>query len=292
MRLNYDQLAALVAVIREGSFDAAARTLHVTPSAVSQRIRQLEEAIGGTVVVRGTPCVATATGTSIYRHALQVELLEKDLEIGHDIAQPIAIAVNADSLATWLVPAIARFTAETNVRVELLADDQDHTADWLRTGKVLGAITGEAHAVQGCRVEALGSMRYRATATPRFMRKWFANGVDKASLEQAPALAFNRKDTLQTRFVQRTLGRKAIALPLHFVPSPHAFVDATLAGLGWGMNPEALITSLLAKRRLVDLIAGAHLDVPLYWQQWSLASPVLATLTTCLAAAAATLRAA
>ena len=60
--LDYAALSALVSVVREGSFERAARALHVTPSAISQRIRLLEERVGCTLVVRGQPCRAIDVG--------------------------------------------------------------------------------------------------------------------------------------------------------------------------------------------------------------------------------------
>jgi LysR family transcriptional regulator (chromosome initiation inhibitor) len=296
MHFQYEQLSALVAVVREGSFDRAARALAVTPSAISQRIKQLEEQLGATVVVRGSPCTPTSTGETIYRHALQVELLEKDLlgsvapqpaAAGKLPATPMTIAVNADSLATWLVPAIARFVDETEQQIEIVVDDQDHTAAWLRSGRVIGAVTAEARPVQGCRVRALGVMRYRATASPRFARRWFAKGVTAEALRQAPALTFNRKDELQERFVRRVLGGRPGQLRTHLVPSPNAFVEASVMGLGWGMNPELLANPFLKSKRLVELVTGKWLDVPLYWQQWGLASESLNILATAMTSQAA-----
>ena len=295
MQLAYDQLAALAAVVREGSFERAARALHVTPSAVSQRIKQLEESVGGIVVIRGTPCLPTELGSTIYRHALQVELLENDLlrTLGQEqtgspsLPAPITVAANADSLATWLVPALAHFVKETGVRVEIVADDQDHTAAWLRSGRVLGAITGEARPVQGCRVTALGVMRYRATATRGFVRRWFKGGVGARALGAAPVLSFDRRDQLQERFVRQVLGQKAVELRFHYVPSPGAYLEATLLGLGWGLNPEPLLRAHPKRGRLVDPFAGATLDVPLYWQQWRLSSPSLDALAAALASHAA-----
>jgi LysR family transcriptional regulator (chromosome initiation inhibitor) len=295
MHFQYDQLSALVAVIREGSFDRAASVLYVTPSAVSQRIKQLEEHVGGVVIARGTPCTATQLGETVYRHALQVELLETDL-LGSIVpskaesakrATPMTVAVNADSLATWLIPALARFVDLTGLRIEIVVDDQDHTAEWLRTGRVLGAVTAEARPVLGCRVQPLGVMRYRATASPTFARRWFADGVTAKTLRLAPALIFNRRDELQERFVRRVLGGRAGQLRAHLLPSPTAFVEASLLGLGWGMNPEHLAEAHLKSKRLIDLVAGKWLDVPLYWQQWSLASYSLDTLASAMIAQAA-----
>lgn len=295
MQLGTGQLAALAAVIREGSFDAAAKTLHITPPAVSQRIKQLEEQIGTVLVVRASPCVATPTGSAVFRHALQVELLERDLmgTVAPQATDPeqapmvLSIAVNADSLATWVVPALERFSARTRARVDVSIDDEDDTTGWLRSGKVLGAVTSNARAVQGCLVRPLGLMRYRATASARFIARWLPQGVSAKALRAAPCLAYNRKDRLCEQFLGRVLRSKPVTVHPHFLPSPNAYLDATLRGVGWGMNPEQLVAPHLGRRRLVDLFEGQSIDVPLYWQQWSIASQSLADLADTLCERAA-----
>jgi LysR family transcriptional regulator, chromosome initiation inhibitor len=296
MSLDHAQLAALAAVVGEGSFEGAARALHVTPSAVSQRIRQLEERIGAVLVQRGTPCVATAAGAPLLRHAERVALLEAELVAtlpalatargAAGATATLRIAVNADSLATWFVPALAAFAqAHPPLRIDLLVDDQDHTAEALRRGDVLAAVSASAAPVQGCRSLPLGRLRYRATASPAFMRRWFAQGVNAAALERAPCLLFNRKDQLQMRWMRR-ITRRAIAPACHGLPSSQGFVEACLAGLGWGMNPEALVQSHLTARRLVELVPGQGIDVALHWQVSRLALPALADLTTAVRAVA------
>ena len=60
--LDYTSLEALATVLHEGSFERAARRLHVTPSAVSQRVKQLEERLGQVLVQRGSPCTGTEAG--------------------------------------------------------------------------------------------------------------------------------------------------------------------------------------------------------------------------------------
>jgi LysR family transcriptional regulator, chromosome initiation inhibitor len=296
MSLDYGQLAALAAVVSEGSFERAARALHVTPSAVSQRIRQLEERVGAVLVQRGTPCVATAAGAPLLRHAERVALLEADLpaalpglrreRAGAIGRATLRIAVNADSLATWLVPALAQFAqAAPNVQLDLVLDDQDHTSDALRRGEVMGAVTSAADPVQGCNSHALGKLRYAATASPAFMKRSFASGVNADTLASAPCLVFNRKDRLQARWL-RSVTRRAIEPPCHWLPSAQAFVDAALAGLGWGMNPLLLARPHLASRRLVELMPGRTIDVPLHWQVSRLALPALDLLTSAVLEAA------
>ena len=283
--LDRAQLATLVEVLRAGSFDRAASALHVTPSAVSQRIKQLEEHVGGVVVIRGAQTRPTSLGEVLYRHGLQIELLERELQASmggepardEGSAPPVQIAVNADSLATWIAPALAAFTRSTGTAIEVFVDDQDHTTSWLRSGRVLGAITIEARAVQGCRVDPLGIMLYRANASPAFVRRYFHDGFKPATLAAAPIVAFDRKDLLHEQFL-RALGVREAPVPTHFLPSPMAIVHACLSGVGWSMNPEPLVGSHIARRRLVDVVPGRSLAVELYWQYWSIASRTLEAL--------------
>ena len=290
--LDYSALTALSAVVREGSFERAARSLHVTPSAISQRIRALEERVGCALVVREQPCRATETGRRLCHHVDRVRLLEQELEgsvpalVPEGMARvPLPVAVNADSLATWFAPAVAAFAAEAPVLMEILVDDQDHTAEWLRSGTVLAAVTGTSRPAPGCNSQPLGSMRYLAAASPSFMARHFCDGVGASSLVRAPSLVFNTKDELQMQWASR-LCHRHVELPRHTVPSSQAFVMATVAGMGWGMHPQSLIAPYLADGSLVECVPQAPLDVPLYWQQARAASDLLDGLTLQLMAAA------
>lgn len=296
--LDYSLLAALAAVLREGSFERAARQLNISPSALSQRIKLLEERVGQVLVRRGPPCVGTAAGLRLARHAEQVDMLEQDLltELPTLVADvqgrvTLRLAINADSLATWFIAAAADIAAHEPVLLDLSLDDQAHTAERLRNAEVLAAVTALAAPVQGCRSQALGAMRYIATASPSFVRSHFPQGPTAQALAAAPCLSFNRQDQLQTQWVRQTIGAEHgqdLTLPTHWLPASQAFVDAACAGLGWCMNPASLVQEALAAGRLVAL--GAPLDVPLYWQASRLAPPMLERITArVLAAARATL---
>jgi LysR family transcriptional regulator (chromosome initiation inhibitor) len=279
--LDYAALSALAAVIREGSFERAAMALHVTPSAVSQRIRLLEERVGSALVVRDQPCRATATGRRLCQHVDRVRLLEQELQgtlpalATKGITRvALPVAVNADSLATWFAPAMAAFAARAPVLMEVAVDDQDHTTEWLRNGAVLAAVTSSARPAAGCNSRPMGAMRYRAAASPEFVARHFANGVGAGSLAKAPSLVFNTKDELQARWVRR-LCHRHVDLPRHTLPSPQAFVTAAVAGMGWGLQPQALIASHLADGSLVELVRDTPLDVPLHWQHARAASALV-----------------
>jgi LysR family transcriptional regulator (chromosome initiation inhibitor) len=290
MALDPVQLATFQAVIEHGSFDAAARFLHVTPSAVSQRIKALEQVVGQVLVRRARPCVPTAAGRPLVRLGGQMALLEDEALdaargalTGHAHTR-VAVVVNADSLAGWFLPALA---ALPDVIFDLHTDDEGHTADMLRAGTVMAGVTTERVAVQGCRVQRLGAMRYLPVAAPAGHTAWFAGRDLSAAFATAPMIRFNRKDTLQHRFV-RTLTRRDVDPPAHFVPASASFTEAVRLGLGWGLVPEDVARTDIAAGRLVELAGGHHLDVPLYWQCWRLESAVLAALTAAVRAAAAT----
>lgn len=279
--LDYAALSALAAVIREGSFERAALALHVTPSAVSQRIRLLEERVGCALVVRGQPCHATDTGRRLCQHVDRVRLLEQALQGTLPALAPegitrvaLPVAVNADSLATWFAPAVTAFAAEAPVLLEVAVDDQDHTMEWLRSGAVLAAVTATSRPAPGCNSRALGAMRYLAAASPGFVEHHFANGVGAGSLALAPSLVFNTKDELQARWVRR-LCHRHVDLPRHTLPSPQAFVTAAVAGMGWGLHPQALIARHLKDGSLIELVPDGALDVALYWQHARAASALL-----------------
>lgn len=292
MALDSAQLSAFAAVIDEGSFERAAAVLHITRSAVSQRVKLLEERVGQVLVRRATPCTPTDAGQALYRHAREVALSEADaldaIGGGQHTSIRLAIGVNADSLGTWFPAAMAHAHAAEGpgLTFDIHVEDQDHSANLLREGRVMAAVTADPQPVQGCQVLPLGTLRYRALASPAFMQRHFAQGVNAASLAQAPMLVFNRKDALQGRFVRR-ITRRAFTPPVHWLPDAHAFVAATRAGLGWGMTPDPMVERDLKTGALVELVPGRPVDVPLYWQYWRLNVGALHRMTEAVQQAAA-----
>ncbi|MGB0496798.1 MAG: LysR family transcriptional regulator ArgP [Rubricella sp.] len=286
--LDYQALRALAAVLRTGSFEGAAASLHVTPSAISQRIRGLEERLGEAVAVRAQPVRGTDIGLRLARHYEEVQLLESAL--GEELAPSaperptLRIAANADSLITWFVEAMA---GAGEVLFDIVIDDQDHSIEWLRRGEVSAAVTAHAAPAQGCDAIPIGSIRYRATASPDFMRRWFPNGVTADALTTAPALVYDRKDRLQARWAARATGSEPV-LRAHWLPSTQAFVLAARAGLGWGLNPEALVAEDLASGRLVELVPDLPIETPLYWQSARRLGVAMAPVTRAVRAAAST----
>jgi LysR family transcriptional regulator, chromosome initiation inhibitor len=278
MELDLAQLRALSAAVSEGTLEAAARALHVTPSAISQRLRALEVATGRVLLVRSKPVRATESGEALLRLARQIELLagdalaELDGGPGSRTAQTLPIAVNADSLATWVLPALAPLAH--SVCFDLHRDDEGHTAALLRAGTVVAAITTEPDPVAGCSFTRLGTMRYRPMAATASARRWFPDGPTADALAHAPVVVFDRKDDLQHRYLRERVPGSAQP-PTHHVPSSADFLTAVRLGMGWGMLPDLQSRADEADGHLVDVDRSGAIDVTLHWQQWKLRSPSL-----------------
>ncbi|NQX25857.1 LysR family transcriptional regulator ArgP [Microbacteriaceae bacterium VKM Ac-2854] len=283
MDLDLAQLRALGAAVSHGTFDAAARALHITPSAVSQRIKALEIATGRVLLVRSKPVAVTDAGSGILRLARQIEALSADaareLAPEPDAAHPVSVplAVNADSLSTWVLPALA--SIGQGIVFEIHREDEEHTTALLRDGTVMAAITAVAEPVQGCTVTRLGSMTYRASCSTAFAARWFPDGATPSALAAAPVVVFDRKDRLQHRFLR---SRRAAYPPQHQVPASTDFVVAIRLGLGWGMLPDQQSGPEFVR------MTGDPIEVPLYWQQWSLRTPSLDAVAAAVADAART----
>jgi len=288
--LDKKQGEALLAVTDTGSFEQAAARLGLTASAVSQRVRALEVQLGQPLVVRSRPCRATRAGQRLLRYLVRAALLDAEFlaETAAERAEPlpVALAVNADSLATWFLPALDPFLDRERVLIDLIVDDQDHTYALLEAGRALGCVSTEPRPLRGCVAEPLGAMRYRALAAPAFRGRWFPHGMTAEAARRAPALVFNRKDKLQADFLERKFRLQPGSYPCHHVPASEPFLQAVLLGFGWGMVPDLQVGGRLAGGLLVELAPDDPFDVALYWHSWKVQSPRLERLSQTVIAAA------
>lgn len=280
---QFEQLRTFAAVMDEGTLEAAARSLNVTPSAISQRLKAMEDAAGQILLQRTNPVRPTPAGEAILRFARQVRQLEWDAqqELGGRRDRPVApipLVVNADSLSTWFMRALASLPPDLGACFELRREDEQHSTQLLRTGSAMAAVTATPEPVQGCSVEPLGSLRYRAVANPGYLRRWWPDGPELVAGSQAPVVDFDRKDDLQDGFFRMMTGAELTA-PRHYVPSSAEFAQAIRLGLGWGLLPEQHCLADLRRGGLEELAPGSPVDVALYWQRWKIDSPVLNQLT-------------
>ena len=282
--LDYKLLEALAMVVQEGGFDRAAKALFLTQSAVSQRVRLLEEQAGRVLLARTSPPRPTAAGVDLLRHYRLVSLLERDIWGGMagpegSEASALVVGVNADSLATWFLEALGPFLDQERVLLDLRADDQDQTHRLLRDGEAVGCVSARERPMQGCRASRLGRMDYRLTASPSFAARWFPDGLTLEAAGRAPALIFNRQDELLHRLTAHVLGRVPGAFKACYLPSSEKFGDFIAAGRAYGVLPDQQSEALFSSGDLVDLAPGHWEEVVLYWHCWNLGSGLLEDLT-------------
>ena len=288
---TYDPTAleCLAAIVEEGGFERAAQRLSITQSAVSQRLRALEAQVGTVLIVRSRPLKPTAAGHLLLKHTRQLRLLRADLERdlrelapsstrGAREEERVSIAINADSIATWALPALGEL-ARQGLPLEIITDDQDFTHEWLREGQVLGCVTTVRQALRGCKVVALGAMDYIAVATPAYAQAHCPQGLTPHNFRELPFMAFNRKDDMQSEFVAKAFGLRRVSVSQVFVPSSEGQVRAVLAGWGLSVVPELLVRGLVQQGALVNALPGHALPIQLYWHCWNLSSEVLDALT-------------
>lgn len=285
------RLLAFEAVLQEGGFERAARRLSLTQSAVSQRVKLLEAEFGQVLLVRSKPVRPTPAGRRLLPYLAQLRLMEAEarraLEPGRQHGPlRLAVGVNADSLATWFVGAVAEVVRDEGLVLDCVVDDQDHTHALLADGEVLGCISTRPDPMRGCAAVRLGSMPYLCAGSPQFRARWFPHGLTHEALIQAPAIVFGRHDDMHEQFLHRHFGLDARQYPHHVVPSSESFMAFALAGLGYGFIPEIQARPHLARGELLDL-APQREDVVLYWHHWQVQSPVMARLAKAIAGAAA-----
>ncbi len=278
--LDYKLLEALARVVQENGFEKAAKKLHITQSAVSQRIRALEDFSGQILLARTTPPRATPAGKRMIKHYLQVKQLEDDLAAAFTSTDQLgfsslSIGINHDSLETWFLPAVENFVKKEQILLDLHCDDQEQTHRLLKDGEVIGCISGMAHPMQGCRATYLGHMTYHLVATPAFIDKWFARGIDQLAIERSPLLIFNRSDQMHLRYFETVLKFSPTRLTLHYLPSTERFVDFIVAGLAYGFLIDSQCRQHLSTGQLKELIPNRHIKIPLYWHCWNLKAPLL-----------------
>ncbi len=284
--LDRDHLETFATVAEEQSFERAATQLNITRGAVSQRIRSLEGSLASVLLVRGKPVVPTAAGEVLLRHVKALRLLEGstlcELNPAPDATAPVplAIAVNADSLATWFPQVLKLLQRERRVALEVVTDDQDHTSARLIRGEVVGCTTTDAKAASGFVAEFLGAMAYRCCASPAFAAEFMPAGLSLPAALSAAAVLLNRRDSLHDEFLSRHFGFSIDRYAKHYLPSPQALLEGVAMGMGYGLIPSAQADPLIAGGRLVEVAADEPVQVDLYRHHREAEPPLAREITT------------
>ena len=252
--LDYRALAVLDAVASHGSFDKAALALGITQSAVSQRIKALEDASGRLLIIRGQPAVPTGLGQRLIVHHRNVKLMEAslDIDLGNSVSMPeIAIAIDADSLATWFPDTLSALLAPPRCQLDVRLADSDSALQMVRDGSVFGCVAAESgtalDAAAATSITPLGMLRYVCVATPVFAGHWFGDGFSAEAVQLAPAVV--GQHGLLARFLAEQLSMRE-PFPHHTLPVEAARRGCVQDGLAYGLMPQRLAAPALATERL------------------------------------------
>lgn len=278
---DYKNIEAFAMVVSEGGFEKAATKLHITQSAVSQRVKLLEDTSGHVLLKRSTPPEATEAGLPLLVHYRQVKQLEEDFllstnESTNSKYASISIGVNADTLATWFLPSVQELLKHKNIVLDIHVDDQEETHKLMKEGKVWGCITTRKRALQGCRVDLLGTVKYGIYATKEFRNRWFKDGLTQESLEHTPMVRYNRKDDLNNQMFKRLLNTQPQNPPTFFIPSTETYGDFVAKGFCYGIIPNQQSSLMEKQGQIINLSPGNYVNVDLYWHSWNLKSEMMA----------------
>jgi LysR family transcriptional regulator, chromosome initiation inhibitor len=287
MMFDYSQLEALIAVSREGSFDGAARTLGLTPSAISQRIRKLEERVGAVLVKRVGDPIPTALGRLMCCHAETVRMLESQFLSSPGWSAPLSgsnevrirIAVGEANLSTWFIEALKHDAADaTPKRLDLVIPSDGDVCGAMKSGEALAALSFEKRAMHGFKSIHLGTLIFRATASPDFIQRYFPGGLTPEALALAPSLRHPGWESLIDQWTTQVCGASP-ALNGHTIPSFYGSVAACRSGLAWGLNPSTMVDQLIHDGRLFELANDVVVKREVYWHYALLISDLLKPMT-------------
>lgn len=272
--LDYEAIAALAKVVETQSFQRAAEKLFVSQSAISQRIKSLENFYGEPVLIRTHPYRATALGLVLLSHFERVRLLETSVqeELKHNIAQhPFSLALSRDSLATWFVAVIDKLEMlASSLILKIIADDQDVTLDYFKNGMVAACASGIARSLPGCKTEFLGYLDYVLVATPDFYQKFFAETDLTAALMRAPAILFDHQDNLHNQYLAHFFNVSHLDFPHHTVPSVAGFKQFVCKGYAYALIPRLDVMTELSQGILLELFPDKIWAMPVYWHTWAI----------------------
>lgn len=272
--IDYRGIEALHTVIELQSFEMAAQKLHITQSAVSQRIKTIETHYREPILIRTLPYRPTVLGKQLIGHFKRVCLLEEDLEnqlAPTSIFPRMSIAINRDSLETWFLEWASEAEIIREITLEVIADDQELTLNYLKNGLVSACLSTSGKAIIGGEVKPVGSMDYMLVASPSFIKNYFSNQDLKQNLLKAPAIKFDQNDRLHERYLETFFQLDDKELKTHVIPSVRGFKQFVLLGYGYALIPRIDIVEELKKKQLIPLSKKVW-ELPMYWHSWAVES--------------------
>lgn len=267
---DYHALRALQAVIEYQSFDLASKAIGISQSAVTQRIQNFESFLGTKLLIRKAPYRATEKGKNYLNllrkvTSLENEILEEDET--QKIKPTLKVAMNRDSLDLFFLDVLSDTKVSNVLALQIIADDQDNTLKYLKSGQVDMCISSEERPLPNHTSTHLGDMVYSLVCSKKFYKEYFSEGVNKKTLAQAPLVVFDKYDKAQHTYLRDNFKLDKLT-KINLMPSVPSFKKAILGGFGYGLLPFIDMEKEIKKKQLVQLNPSKDFSVSLYLHQW------------------------
>lgn len=280
---NYDlkmldkiKCEAFSAVVETGSFEKAGRKLCISQSAISQRIRLLEERLGKILIVRERPCKPTPFGAELYAYLQRASILEnsflKNITDKNTKFRRLPIAASIGTFESLLFPILAKYCLFESLTIDIKIDTLSNTVDLLKKGEVQACVTSEPEMISGCSSVHLGNMVYCIVASESFIEKWFKNGINRESLRNAPSVLFNENEKIHFDFLETHFGLTKNMIPFHIIPSSDSYIAGLSYDLGYGLIPKCKLSQKVWDLGIKEISSEYRISIPLYWHQLSFIS--------------------
>jgi LysR family transcriptional regulator, glycine cleavage system transcriptional activator len=252
---RFSLLQAFVAVARTGKMKEAADQLSLTPGAVSQRIRQLEEVAGHRVFERTrTGVELTPAGAELLAALAEpfsvIEAVDRDL--GVRPSRRVVVTTMPSFATTWLVPRLKKFS-EVNPDVEVVVEASKRTVDLKREPVDLAIRHGLGN-YPGLEASWLIAPELLVVASPELIKHGPPLHKPADCLFYPLLHRSDRRDWalwFEAQGVHAAQGKKGPAFS-----DDHLIVQAAVAGQGLALVRDVYVEDNLHLRRLVRVLSG------------------------------------
>ncbi len=256
---RFEDLRVLVAVVSGGGIAAGAERLGVAKSAVSRRIRELEDRLGARLFDRTTRRVQlTEVGRGFHDRAVELLAALEDAEeaassASGELKGRIRVAAPVSFTTHCLAPAVGQFL-ERHPAVTLSIDTDDRMVDLVRDGFDL-AIRIADLSDSSLVARRLATIRHACVASPVLLER-FGTPQKPEDLSRFPGVVYsNREETSYWRFADNIV--PTVASQIDFT-NGDAVREAAIAGLGVAMLPT-FIAHDAVRRGALSIVLAKHM---------------------------------
>ena len=257
--LPYESLWAFRTVAETGSLTAAAAALGVTQPAVSKRLRDLELALGCSLVRRGVNAIGLTGAGARFAEELQVGFAQIQAAVDHLQTQPAPLRIRAYTTwaLRWLIPRLPRFHA-AHPGIDVEVSTSTAIVDLAREG-----VDAAVHTVPENGVPPFGGRRLQAVMISPFAAPSLLQGVSGRWPSTARLLG-SRVRAGDWDLWLRQAGSTAVQSPLLFESTTLA-IQAAMEGLGIVICSPAFVRDEVQSGKLVALSDTSIPTGDLYW---------------------------